>query len=184
MLYPTANSGGETLIMTRRFAAAGAAAFMLSIAAAPQAALAADASGSGEAIIVTPTSFFLVEDMSFGTIVPGAASGTVTIDEVSGARTSAGGVVALAGAGAQRARFVAGGTDGQTVDLSLGPLPTLDDGNGNTMPVTSLVLDGPSTRVFGPSMAMDIYVGGTLSVGANQVPGLYSGTFTLTVEYS
>lgn len=170
--------------MSKLARAAGAAALVLPVLMLPTAAIAADASGAGEAIIVTPTSFFLVEDMSFGTIVPGPSAGSVTIDEISGNRTSAGGIVAMAGNAAQRARFVAGGTDGQTVDLSLGPLPTLDDGNGNTMPVTSLVLDGPSTRVFGPSMAMDIYVGGTLGIGANQTPGLYSGTFTLTIEYS
>ena len=164
-------------------AALGAAALAASVVLLPSAASAADASGSGEAIIVTPTAFFLVEDMSFGTIVPGSSAGTVTIDAVSGTRSSGGGIVTLAGSG-ERARFVAGGSDGQAVDLTLGPLPTLDDGNGNTMPVTSLVLDGPTTRTFGPSMAMDIYVGGTLSVGANQVPGLYSGTFTLTIEYS
>lgn len=170
--------------MSKLARAAGAAALVLPVLALPTATFAANTSGAGEAIIVTPTSFFLVEDMSFGTIVPGSSAGSVTIDEITGARMSAGGVVALAGDSAQRARFVAGGTEGQTVDLTLGPLPTLDDGNGNTMPVTSLVMDGPSTRTFGPSMAMDIYVGGTLAVGANQAPGLYSGTFTLTIEYS
>ena len=70
------------------------------------------------------------------------------------------------------------------MDLTLSAPPTLSDGSGNLMPVSSIVLDGPTTRTFGPSMAIDIYVGGTLEVDANQVPGLYSGTFTLTVEYS
>ena len=170
--------------MTKVSKALWASVLFVSAAAAPNGAMAATASGGGEAIIVTPTSFFLVEDMAFGTIVPGASAGTVTIDALSGARTSGGGVIALAGSGAQRARFVAGGTDGQTVDLTLSAPPTLDDGNGNTMVMNDLVLDGPATRTFGPSMAMDIYVGGTLAVGANQTPGTYSGTFTLTVEYS
>lgn len=164
--------------------AARAAMLAMPMAMLSSAASAASTSGSGEAIVVTPTSFFMVEDMSFGTIVPGPSAGSVTVDEMTGARSAAGGIVAMAGSAAQRARFVAGGTEGQTVDLALGPLPTLDDGNGNQMNVTSLLLDGPATRTFGPSMVLDIYVGGTLAVGANQTAGVYSGTFTLTIEYS
>jgi hypothetical protein len=146
--------------------------------------MAATATATGRAIVVTPFSFIQVEDLNFATIVPGPAAGTVSIDELSGARTAAGGVVALAGAGAQRARFVGAGSENQAVDLTLSAPPTLSDGNGNTMAVTALVLDGPNSRIIGPDLAFDVYVGGTLAVGANQAPGLYSGTFTLTVEYN
>ena len=34
-----------------------------------------------------------------------------------------------------------------------------------------------------PSGLQTYYIGGTLSVGANQLPGDYSGTFALTVNY-
>ena len=34
-----------------------------------------------------------------------------------------------------------------------------------------------------PSGVQTYYIGGTLSVGANQLPGDYSGTFALTVNY-
>jgi hypothetical protein len=168
----------------RTFLGAALGAAVVSAIAIPSDAMAATAPGAGRAIIVTPFSFIQVDDLVFSTIVPGAAAGTVTIDAVSGARTSAGGVAALGGAGAQRARFVGAGSENQTVSLTLSAPPTLSDGGGNNMTMTSLDLDGPNTRTIGPDLAFDVYVGGTLAVGANQVPGLYSGTFSLTVEYN
>ena len=158
-------------------------ALLLSAAALPGQANAASGTGSGQAIIVTPTAFFLVENLNFGTIVPGSTAGDVVIDAVSGARSSGGGIAGLSGSGVQRARFVAGGTDGQQVNLTLSAPPTLDDGNGHTMNMTTLDLDGATTRTFDSTMAMDIYVGGTLHVGANQPEGNYAGDFTLTVDY-
>jgi hypothetical protein len=151
--------------------------------AVPTTAQAATATASGRAIIITPFQFIQVDDLAFGTIVPGPSTGTVTLDAMSGGRSTSGGVVALGGAG-QRARFVGAGSDGQTVDVSLSAPPTLDDGNGNTMTMASLDLDGPTTRTIGPDLAFDVYVGGTLNIGANQTPGTYSGTFSLTVQYN
>jgi hypothetical protein len=149
----------------------------------PTSAQAATVNGSGRAIIITPFQFIQVDDMAFGTIVPGGTPGTVTLDSISGARTTGGGVIALGGT-SQRARFVGAGSDGQTVDITLGAPPTLNDGGGNTMTMASLDLDGPSSRTIGPDLAFDVYVGGTLNVDANQTPGTYSGTFSLTVQYN
>jgi hypothetical protein len=90
--------------------------------------------------------------------------------------------VALAGVN-QRARFVGAGEPNQTVTLTLSAPPTLTSGT-DSMTVSSLVLDGPTTRTIGPDQAFDVYVGGTLQVGADQAPGYYSGTFDLTVQYN
>jgi hypothetical protein len=160
-----------------------ATALVASATALSSPAVAATGSGSGRAIIVTPTSFFMVEDMDFGTIVPGSTTGSVTIDETSGNRTAGGGAI-LAGTAAQRARFIGGGQEGETITLTLSAPPVLDDGAGHTMPVTALVLDGPAVRTIDATTVFDIYIGGTLAVGANQEPGNYSGTFTLSVDYS
>jgi hypothetical protein len=160
-----------------------AAAILLSAAGAPSGAFAASVNAGGEAIIVTATSFFLVENMDFGAIVPGPAPGSVTVDATDGTISSSGGVAATAG-GHERGRFVGGGSEGQQITLTLSAPPTLDDGNGNTMPMTALTMDGPTVRTIGPDLAFDVYIGGTLDVGANQTPGAYSGTFTLTVDYS
>jgi hypothetical protein len=162
---------------------AARAAASLGAVVLPASAMAADTTGSGEAIIITPFAFIQVDDMDFGTVVAGTSAGTVTIDAVSGARSFGGGVVALAGTGA-RARFVGAGSENQTVNLTLSAPPTLSDGGSNTMVMTSLNLDGPNTRTIGPDLAFDVFVGGTLAVGANQAPGNYSGSFSLTVEYN
>src|SRR5688572_16886175 len=116
---------------------------LLSAAAAPSGALAATATGSGQAVIVTPTSFFLVEDMHFGSIVPSAAPGTVSLDADDGARSTTGGVTTITGP-YSRGRFVGGGAEGQQITLTLSPPPTLLDGNGNNIPMTALTLDGPT----------------------------------------
>src|SRR5690606_30752714 len=76
----------------------------LALTLAPASAHAAEGTGSGEAVIVTPLSLVNTAPLAFGNIVPGATAGTVTISQISGARTAAGGVT-LAGGAAGRATF-------------------------------------------------------------------------------
>jgi Mat/Ecp fimbriae major subunit len=40
-----------------------------------------------------------------------------------------------------------------------------------------------STITFNSASLEDIFVGGTLTVGANQVAGTYNGNFTVTADY-
>lgn len=138
---------------------------------------------NSRAIVVTPLSLVKVDDLNFGTLVPSASSGLVTIDAMTGAQSAGGGVTPYGSAIAQRAYFVGAGTEGQSVVIVLGPAPLLDDGNGNTMPVLALTLDGPVLRTIPNDRAVHIYVGGILSVNANQEPGDYDGTFDMTVNY-
>jgi hypothetical protein len=141
----------------------GAALGVVVLASSP--ALAATGSGSGRAIIIQKFEFIRVDDLQFGTIVAGSSPGAVTIDAVSGARSSTGGVVAMAGS-VQRGRFVGAGEPNQTVTLTLSAPPTLTSGS-DQMTVSSLDLDGPTTRTIGPDLAFDVYVDGTLQVGGS-----------------
>jgi Domain of unknown function (DUF4402) len=49
--------------------------------------------------------------------------------------------------------------------------------------------NGAGPQPFGPNHTLDITgvidfrIGGRLNVGANQASGLYTGTFTLTMDY-
>ena len=151
---------------------------------APATAAPAIAGSDSRAIVVTPLSLVQVEDLDFGTLVPSALSGVITIDATTGNRTAIGGVTAYGSSLAHRAYFVGAGTEGQLVTIMLGPAPTLSDGSGNSMPVLALTLDGPSLRTIPPHRAVHIWVGGILSVNANQEPGEYTGTFTMTVNYN
>ena len=153
-------------------------------AAAPAAAAPAIATSPSRAIIVQPLTLVQVEDLDFGTLVPSALSGVVSIDAMTGAQTAIGGVSAYGSALARRAYFVGAGTAGQTVTILLGPPPSLLDGSGNSMPVLALTLDGPALRLIPADRAVHIRVGGILSVNANQAPGSYVGTFDMTVNYN
>ncbi|HWV59931.1 MAG TPA: DUF4402 domain-containing protein, partial [Sphingopyxis sp.] len=81
----------------------GLAIVALSIApiAASPALAQAGAQGEAEAIVLRPLSFFKVNDLDFGDIIPSNAAGTVTI-EPDGSRNRTGGVT-LAGDGGEPA---------------------------------------------------------------------------------
>ena len=127
--------------------------------------------------------------LDFGSIVPGAANGTVTINSRTGARTRT--VVTLVGSTFSRAQFVATGTVGRVVTLTVNA-PTINITSGaNTMAVNTLRVsaNGGAARTFGqnytiPASGTITYtMGGRLNVGANKPAGLYSGTFSLTLNY-
>lgn len=135
------------------------------------------------AIIVTPLSLVQVDDLDFGSLVPSALSGTIMIDAVTGTQSANGGVTPYGSSTSQRGYFVGAGTEGQSVVIVLGPPPVLSDGAGNSMNVAALTLDGPVLRTIPADRAVHIYVGGILTVNANQAPGDYAGTFDMTVNY-
>ncbi len=159
--------------------------FGLAIAAS---ALSASASartinGAGRAVILRPLSVVKVEDLNFGSFTAGAASGTVSLNPLTGARTTSGGVTAMPGT-FQAAQLLTLGQAGRIVQITRGALPTLTRaGGGGTMPVTALTLNGATLRVLTVSGLIDLRVGGTLQVNANQAPGNYAGSFTMNVNY-
>lgn len=168
----------------------GAGAALLT--AAPAAAQQARAPAQTEAIILRPLSFFLVDDLNFGDIIPNpAAAGTVRL-QPNGTRTATGGVV-LVGNTHQPARFAGLGRFNQQVAISLqsntiwitGPGPRMRVRNfeiGST-PTATLSTTPLRFRLSSPLGAFNFPVGGILEVGANQPPGDYTGTFTITLNY-
>lgn len=128
--------------------------------------------------------------LDFGSIIPAAAAGTVSINAQTGARTQT--VVTPVGAPFSRARFVAAGTPFRVVTLSLTPSPTITISNGaSTMTINQLRVsaNGGTPQPFGPNHTLNAIgvinfdIGGRLNVGANQAVGTYTGTFTLTMNY-
>ncbi len=171
-----------------------AAARALTIAAALAAlcapAHAADMPGTANATVVRPNTLVKTEDLDFGTLVSGSTGGTATIDAVTGARTTGGGTTSV-GAGFQRAQFQ--GTGGiLLITVSGSTSVTLSRAGGGATPMTATLVRAASTSGGGiallggtllPSGVQTYYIGGTLTVPANQPDGDYSGTFTLTVNY-
>ncbi|MBO9698471.1 MAG: DUF4402 domain-containing protein [Sphingopyxis sp.] len=171
----------------------GPAAFALliaSVAASP--AMAQNSAPSQvEAIVLRPLSFFKVNDLDFGDIIPSASAGTVTIGP-EGSRSRTGGVT-LAGGGGEPARFAGLGSVNRQVNISLGSNNIWLTGPGVRMRVRDFAIGSTPTailstaptrfRITSPLGNYNFPVGATLEVGANQTAGDYSGTFTITLNY-
>lgn len=126
-----------------------------------------------QAITVTKSS-----DLSFGKVLPASAPSTVAIAE-DGTRTCGTGLKCFGTT--TSGGFNVTASTGETVSVSIDtPSITLSNGGSQTMGVTL----NSSTRTMSlPSGSGSFRVGGTLSVGANQAAGNYSGQYTVSVAY-
>ena len=168
-----------------------ACALMMAPAVAAPAHAQQTAQAQSEAIVLRPLSFFKVNDLSFGDIIPSNAAGTVTLAP-DGSRSRTGGVT-LAGNGGEPARFAGLGSFNRQVNISLGSNTIWLTGPGVRMRArtfeigstpTALLSTSPTRfRITSPLGNYNFPVGATLEVGANQAPGDYSGTFTVTLNY-
>jgi Mat/Ecp fimbriae major subunit len=138
------------------------------------------------------TTLAKTRDLDFGSIIRGATAGTVTLNARTGVRTRTGGV-ALLGTGFTTAAFSGSGTAGTQARLSVGaPTVALTRvGGGATMTLNTLrvsigggaVQTLPRNFNLPASGLQTIAIGGRLNVAANQLGGVYAGTFTLTMNY-
>lgn len=145
--------------------------------------LAAGVGAPTKATTLSPLAIASTQDLDFGTILPGTVVGTVTINPNSGNRSVSGGATA-AGGMPQRAEFVAVGRPNVQAVSTLDAGLTLNNGSGGTMS-SSLTLGsgGPGVFNFPGTGIRNFRVGGTLTVGANQADGVYTGLYNLTVNY-
>ena len=129
-----------------------------------------------------PKALVTTASMAFGRFAS-AAGGAVTVD-INGVRTRSGAVVLLSSS-ASVARFtiIGMGNDNRLYTLGLPPNGAVVLRAGaNAMGVNNFVSNMPpgGMLVKGPQ---SISVGATLQVGPGQVPGNYSGTFQVTLDY-
>lgn len=117
--------------------------------------------------------------LSFGDVsADSTAPSTVTIDAATGAATASGAWAANNGS-AGGFRVLGGASAGYVITLPSAPV-TLTSG-ANTVSVDSFThnatgtLDASGVEVFG--------VGATLTLGADQPAGLYTGTYDVTAAY-
>ena len=151
---------------------------------------AADMPGTVTVTVVRPNTLVKTDDLDFGTLVSGTTGGTVSVNAVTGARTTTGGTTPV-GNDSQRAIFQ--GTGGLLlITVSGSTSVTLTRAGGGATPMTASLVRAVSNGGGGiallggtllPSVVQTYYIGGTLTVPANQPEGDYSGTFTLTVNY-
>ena len=165
---------------------------VLLLAAAPLAAQdSATATASATAGIAGAIRITNTGDLAFGDVLPGAAPGTVRVDVTIGrtptvTRTAAGGAQ-LAGSVYSAATFYLQQTGSWwpwvRVTLPSGPVTLTRVGGGATMTVDSFETNCNGAGIFScPTMPLTLYVGARLNVVANQLPGVYSGTFAVTAH--
>ncbi len=147
--------------------------------------------GNAEITIVRPLSFVIDDNLDFGSLIPGTVPGVVTMTPT-GARTATGGIV-LVGGGHTPATFAGQGTFNQRVDVSLGSNTIFITGPGIPMRVRTFVVGSTPTavlttaptrfRIAATNGVFAFPIGATLEVGANQAPGKYTGTWSITLNY-
>lgn len=172
------------------------------LAFSPTPALAQDvatASASAQATVVAPLTLVKVTDMNFGRVAARPTAGTVIINPNTGACTVTGGLIHQ---GLCRyAEFAGMGTKRMTVKIQVPTTITLTGPAGATMLVDQVTLgtapelqyiSGNGNGIGAGNRRYDIVsntgiftfrVAGRLNVGANQRPGVYTGTFSVTVVY-
>ena len=145
---------------------------------------AATQTSNGRVRMVRPIIINLTRDLDFGSLVIATTAGRATVNPRTDARTRTGGVTLLGGGTPGAARFVVSGTPSRPVQVTLGPRPTLTRSGGTeTMTMTALTMNGGVNRTLNAAGTLDLRIGGTLAVAANQAAGIYAGTFTVTVDY-
>ncbi len=130
--------------------------------------------------LLAPISISSSGDMDFGTMITTGTAGTVTVTPA-GARSSVN--VDLLGGFPAAASFDVTGDGNANYSITLPSSATLSSG-GNTMTVDTFTDDAGASPKLLPGGSETFNVGATLSVGAAQAAGTYSGTFSVTVNYN
>ncbi|HYI42183.1 MAG TPA: DUF4402 domain-containing protein, partial [Sphingomicrobium sp.] len=141
--------------------AIAAALAVTGIGGTAHAAVPATTDSEGRALILVPLQLTKIQDLDFGSVIPSAVSGVVSINATTGLRTFAGGVTGASSDVGNRARFAGAGSANQQVIVFIDPPTELTSSGGDAVTVLGLTLDGPATRTIDPvSRAFFVGVGG------------------------
>ena len=160
-------------MLNKKIALLGAAA----IAMVSTGANAATTSATAEVDILAPVTLSQTATLDFGVVAAAAAAGTVQLPNNSDTRICS---VGLACVGlANRGAFSVTGANTYTVVVTVDASTTLTGGGA---PMT-LNLDPSVSTLVATGAAQTFHVGGTLTVGAGQAAGTYSGTYNVSADY-
>lgn len=137
--------------------------------------------GSATATIVAPiTLTHNSAALAFGTLTSGTGGGTVTVSSGGTVSGTTGDVTVLSGSLNSADSFTVGGSANRTFTISTtgGSVAA----GANSMTFTTSASGATGTLSAGGSATFT--VGGTLTVGANQAAGSYTGSYNATVAYN
>ena len=157
---------------------------LLCPAAGHAAVVPATPAATGKVTILLPASFSKLMDMDFGLLTVTTA-GTAILDPNTDALTTTGGVL-LAGGTPHAASFAAVSPSKNIVKISLPKqaVTLTRVGGTETMLLDTWNINGALTRNLVAKQTIQFKVGGPLHVNANQVEGVYLGTFDVTLNYN
>lgn len=123
-----------------------------------------------------------LQPLSFGKFV--AVSGSVTVSP-SGTRVATGGIVLLQTGPGQAAQFLVTGDADAAYAVTLPVDGTVSIANGGTSVAVNGFASSPASTGLLPGGGTQILsVGARLEVTAGLPPGVYSGTFSVVVDYN
>ncbi len=175
-----------------RYTAAGVALATLGIASNASAATTATANAQAEILSTLSLTIDGTEDtLDFGQISPTAALAANSTVVVSAANLRTCGTNLVCGSTTAVPLFHVSGLANAVVSIALPAAPaplqnfgTIPSGMSNVMSLSALTSDAASNQVTLASGAAQFHVGGTLTVKPNQAPGVYVGTFDVSVQYN
>ncbi len=169
--------------------AGATSAFNVRVAAEPSVPATPGIDGVAIANVRRSTAIIKVSDLGFGALVrPRTGSSTVTINASTGVRTVGGNGVGLPSPLPQRAVYTINGEGARTLSVSLPANFAMVHGNGSDSltvtlkrsPTGNVTLDGTAG---GPGTAT-LHVGGSFPMGTATLPGIYTGSFSITMQYN
>lgn len=135
------------------------------------------------AFAVTSIAISHPQALGFGKFAAGAG-GTVTISP-NGARSRSGGVMLVPSASGSAAQFGVSGEPSTSYAVTLPANGTVALVSGDyTMAVNGFASSPNAVGQFSLGGAQTLLIGATLSVGANQPPGSYAGSFNISIDYN
>ena len=141
-------------------------------------AQAATQTADARVVILPAVQLAQTDALDFGVVASSGTAGTVVLPVGSNTRTCTAGVTCVGAA--SRGQFtVTGAENGYVVVISVPVSATLNFG-ANSMPVA---LTSSLTTFTSTGVAQAFFVGGSLSVGASQAAGTYTGTYNVSANY-
>jgi hypothetical protein len=168
----------------KRFVSIGAAGALAVVATSAGLSISADAATATfnanariiPAILITNTA-----DLEFADVIPDAVSAETVVIDTAGGRTCSGALLCSGTAGA--ASFDVTGAANATYAITLPGASNIMSG-GDSMTVSGFTDSAGGVGTLSAVGTDSFTVGGTLSVGAAQPVGTYTGNFIMTVNYN
>ncbi len=130
------------------------------------------------AVIYQPVSIQKPADLNFGAMLATPSAGKVVLGP-EGARSATGGAVLASAAGVAATSFLVTGEPNATFSQTL-PASVLIVSGSQSLLVDAFTTATPTTRLAAKG-TLALHVDATLELAAKQAPGLYSGSFIMTV---